>query len=171
MLKIFLTQLNGYLQKITTEEDLPIEEGGRVLAQTIINNGSIHIKGLKEMAGVELEALYSAEPLQQARPLELEDIQSIDCVLLVSRYSTDEEAIILAKQLRERGVPIIGISTQKEDNEDSLQYYTDVHIDTKLVRSLVPMDDGSRFGYPGIVTALFAYYGLTLTMNEILAEY
>lgn len=171
LLKIFSTQLTGYFQKMITEEELNIEEGARILAQTIMNEGTIYIKGFREMSSIELEATQGEEPLPHAHLLDTEEIHPIDCVLLASRFSTDEEAVALAKKLQEKGIPLIGISTQKKEAEDSLQEYADVHIDTKLIRKLLPADDGSRFGYPSIMTGLFAYYGLVFTMKEILEDY
>lgn len=171
MLKIFSTQLTGYFQRIMTSEDINIEDGARILAQTILHKGTIYIRGINEMASIELEALQGAEPLRQARLLtNVDDVNAMDAVLLVSRYATDEEIVHLAKQLREKNIPLIGISTIKEGGQTLLSY-TDVHIDTKLTRSLLPADDGSRFGYPSIMTALFAYYGLAFTTKEILEDY
>ncbi|RBN40554.1 DUF2529 domain-containing protein, partial [Priestia megaterium] len=32
-------------------------------------------------------------------------------------------------------------------------------------------EDGSRFGFPAMMVALYAYYGLTFTLKEIVEEY
>ena len=47
----------------------------------------------------------------------------------------------------------------------------DVHIDLQLIKGLLPNDAGERFGYPSSMAALYVYYGLKFTIEEILAEY
>ncbi|MFP3125425.1 DUF2529 domain-containing protein [Ectobacillus funiculus] len=174
MLKIFSTQLSGYFKRIAEQEEMNIEDGARLLAQALIGNGSIYMHGMKEMEGVVLEALYGEEPLKGAKPLfkggELAPITSADRVLLISRFSTDTEAVELARRLQTEGHFIVGVSAIKEGMH-SLEQFTDVHIDTKLIKGLIPDEDGSRFGFPSLIIALLAYYGLKFTMDEIMAEY
>ncbi|MFB9760203.1 DUF2529 domain-containing protein [Ectobacillus funiculus] len=174
MLKIFSTQLSGYFKRIAEQEEMNIEDGARLLAQALIGNGSVYMHGMKEMEGVVLEALYGEEPLEGAKPLfeggELAAITSADRVLLISRFSTDTEAVELARRLQTEGHFIVGVSAIKEGMH-SLEQFTDVHIDTKLIKGLIPDEDGSRFGFPSLILALLAYYGLKFTMDEIMAEY
>lgn len=174
MLKIFSTQLTGYFKRIAEQEELNLEDGARLLAQALIGHGSVYIHGTKEMQAVVFEATMGEEPLQGAKPLftngEMADITPADRVLLFSRFSTDEETVSLAKQLQKEGISIVGVSALK-DGEESLDQYVDVHIDTKLTKGLIPDEDGTRYGFPSIMTALFAYYGLTFTIKEILADY
>ncbi|MGK0537349.1 DUF2529 family protein, partial [Bacillus sp. 'calajunan'] len=49
--------------------------------------------------------------------------------------------------------------------------YTDVHIDTKLLKGLIPDDEGNRYGFPSLMIALFAYHGIKYTIDEMLNEY
>lgn len=174
VLKIFSTQISGYFKKIAEQEEMNIEDGSRLLAQALIGNGSIYMYGTKEMEGVALEALYGEEPLKGAKPLfkggELAAITSADRVLLISRFSTDVEAIELARRLQTEGHFIVGISAIKE-GVHSLEQFADVHIDTKLIKGLIPDEDGSRFGFPSLIVALLAYYGLKFTIDEIISEY
>lgn len=175
MLKIFSTQISGYFKKIAEQEEMNIEDSARLLAQALIGNGSIYMYGTKEMEGVALEALYGEEPLKGTKPLlkeggELAAITSVDRVLLISRFSTDAEVVELAKRLQTEGHFIVGISAIKEGIH-SLEQFTDVHIDTKLTKGLVPDEDGGRFGFPSLIVALLAYYGLKFTIDEIMAEY
>ncbi|WP_028400633.1 DUF2529 domain-containing protein [Ectobacillus panaciterrae] len=173
MLKIFSTQLSGYFKRIAEQEEMNIEDSARLLAQALVGDGHIYMYGVKEMQGVVLEALYGAEPLQRAKQLKREAIEEVtpaDRVILISRFSTDEEAILLAKELQTQGHAVVGISAVKE-GEESLEQFTDAHIDTKLLKALIPDEDGTRYGFPSGMTALFAYYGLKFTAQEILAEY
>ncbi|CAM4069481.1 hypothetical protein BAMA_01505 [Bacillus manliponensis] len=174
MFKIFSTQLNGYFTRISQNEEANIEDSARLLAQAMIGDGTIYLHGTKEMEGVVCEALYGAEPLKNAKRLfegeAKANVTSADRVLLISRSSTDEEIISLAKNFQEEGNFIVGISALQE-GEQSLEQFTDVHIDTKLLKALIPDDDGSRYGFPSLMIALFAYHNLKFTIDEIMNEY
>lgn len=176
MLKIFTTQLTGYFKRIQEKEEFHIEDGARVLAQAIIGDGSIYIYGKDEMLAIGLEATKSQEPLPSTKLLtsikEIEHLTSTDRVLLVSRTSTDPHILDAAQRLQEHGISTVGISpVEKENALSSLEDFVDVHIDTKLLKPLIPDDEGNRYGFPAIMTALYAYYGLHLTIKEIITEY
>ncbi|TBX70839.1 DUF2529 family protein [Bacillus mycoides] len=174
MLKIFSTQLSGYFSRISQKEEMNIEDSARLLAQALVGDGFIYLHGTNEMEGIVSEALFGAEPMKQAKRLiengELAAVTSADRVLLISRFSTDEEIITTAKKLHEEGQSIVGISAIQEGAE-SLEQYTDVHIDTKLLKGLIPDDEGNRYGFPSLIIALFAYHGLKFTIDEMLNEY
>ncbi|MGQ0519212.1 DUF2529 family protein, partial [Bacillus sp. D-CC] len=42
---------------------------------------------------------------------------------------------------------------------ESLERYTDVHIDTKLLKGLIPDDEGNRYGFPSLIV-LYQYVRL-----------
>lgn len=176
MLKIFTTQLQGVFGRIAGNEDFSLEDGARLLAQAAIGDGRIYIHGVKEMKAVEFEATQGAEPLMKATLLSgldnYDDLTNTDRALIVSRFSTDEEAIGTAKALKERGMEIVGISTVDTGGEvnETLDSIADVHIDMKLKKPLIPGEDGERFGFPSSMTALYVYYGLAFTIKEILEE-
>ena len=71
------------------------------------------------------------------------------------------------QKLQEEGHSIVGISALQEGTE-SLERYTDVHIDTKLLKGLIPDDEGNRYGFPSLIVALFAYHGIKFTIDEML---
>ncbi|MDX8363667.1 DUF2529 domain-containing protein [Cytobacillus sp. IB215665] len=175
MLKIFTTQLTGLFKKITDNEEDHIEDGARLLAQAIIGDGSIYVLGIHEMEAIAIEASIGTEPLPKIKRLSMHDdftsIHQTDRVLLVTRYSTDEKAIESASSLMNLSIPIVAISADSsKENETSLTDLVDVHIDTKLIKPLIPNSDGTRFGLPTMMAALFAYYGLAYTIEEIIDE-
>ncbi len=174
MLKIFSTQLSGYFTRISQKEEMNIEDSARLLAQALVGDGIVYLHGTKEMEGVVSEALHGAEPLKQAKRLiengNQAEVTSADRVLLISRFSTDENIISLAKGLQEEGHSIVGISAI-QNSEISLEQFTDVHIDTKLLKGLIPDDEGNRYGFPSLILSLFAYHGLKFTIDEIINEY
>jgi uncharacterized phosphosugar-binding protein len=174
--KIFATQTIGFLQKIAAEEELALEDGARLLAQAVIGDGRILLHGFHEMEAVVIEALYGPDPLPKAARLMengrlRDDIDETDRVLLIARFSNDKDAISLAERLKEQGLEIAAISAVVKDEQPSLVDIVDVHIDSKLLKPVIPKDDGSRIGMPTVITASFAYYCLLLTMDDILEEY
>ncbi|PFJ17489.1 hypothetical protein COD67_08315 [Bacillus cereus] len=174
MLKIFSTQLSGYFSRVSQKEEMNIEDSARLLAQALVGDGFIYLHGTNEMEGIVAEALFGAEPMKQAKRLfengKEAEVTSADRVLLISRFSTDEEVVAIAKKLQEEGHSIVGISAIQE-NAESLEQYTDVHIDTKLLKGLMPDDEGNRYGFPSLMVALFTYHGIKFTIDEMLNEY
>lgn len=172
MLKMFSTQLTGLFKRIYEKEQFQIEDGARLLAQAPVGEGLIYIKGFKEMEAVALEAMNGAEPLKEAISLESADALSIaDRVIIFTRFSDDEEAVKLAKTLTEKDVSFVAVSGHKPDAEECLSKLADVHINTNLIRPLLPAEDGSRVGFPSSLAALYIYFALKFTIEEILEEY
>jgi DNA-binding MurR/RpiR family transcriptional regulator len=175
VLKMFTTQLHGLFQRIQEKQTEWMEDGARLLAQAAVADHTIYIYGTAEMEAVAYEATKGAEPLSHATVLrsdkEIEQITTMDRVLLVSRYSTDLEAIQLAKTLAEKKIPFVAVSSHLESTSETLVDLADVHIDLQLKKGLVPNEDGGRIGYPFSMAALFVYYGLKFTIEEILVEY
>ncbi|MFJ7752778.1 DUF2529 domain-containing protein [Peribacillus muralis] len=172
MLKIFSTQLSGIFKKMMDNEAFGMEDAGRLLAQAAVGDGSIFIQGFGEMQGVTSEALDGAEPFPKAKRYEHgETISREDRFLIFTRHSDDREALKLAHALREEDIPFVAISTSVSSNEESLMELADVHIDLRIHRGLIPDETGNRFGYPTLIAALFAYYGIKFTLEEIIQEY
>lgn len=171
MLKMFTTQLTGLFKRIEEKGEYSFEDGARLLAQAPVGDGSIYIFATKEMKAVLYEALEGAEPLKSVKMFEgVEELTDSDRVLIFSRYSGDEAALELAFQLHEKAIPIVAVSTVVPEGEKLLEL-ADLHIDLRLTKGLLPDDLGNRYGYPSSMAALFVYFGLKFTIEEILAEY
>ncbi|MBD8071363.1 DUF2529 domain-containing protein [Bacillus sp. PS06] len=175
MMKIFSTQLQGLFTRIVDQEDEHVEDGARLLAQAALGDGHIYLHGFGEMEAIVIEALSGPEPLPASARLfvdgEMVELTNRDRVIILTRFSTDEEAIRLAEELADKGIETVGISAFVKDQERSLHQFVDVHIDSKLLKPLIPDDEGNRYGFPSMMTTLFAYYSLTFTMKEIVKEY
>ena len=172
MLKMFATQLSGVFKRLEEKEEFSFEDGARLLAQGPAGDGSIYILGLGEMKAIEAEALDGAEPLKHSRAFaRVEELTVADRVLVVTRFSDDAEAVAVARQLQEKGILFVGISTVREESEAGLDELADVHINLALKKGLLPDDFGGRFGFPSSMAGLFAYYGLKFIIEDILAEY
>ncbi|WP_010175565.1 DUF2529 family protein [Bacillus coahuilensis] len=175
MLKMFSTQLTGLFGRVQANEEFAMEDAARLLAQAVAGEGKIYIKGFAEMESVELEATKGQEPMRGAYTIDMyEEITEADRVLVVSRFSNDAGAIILAKKLVRRGISFVAISggvKQRVEGEEDLRDLADVHVDTKLLKGMLPGELGARFGFPGSMAALFAYHGMKFVFDEILTEY
>lgn len=175
MLKMFSTQLSGLFKRIQDKEELAMEDSARLLAQAVIGSGKLYILATNEMKAIAYEATESQEPLRKGVIWKADDnfdnISETDRFLIVSRYSTDEEAVKLGKSLVEKGIPFVAISTVLSEEKESLVHLADVHIDLSLTKGLLPDEEGNRFGFPASMAALFVYYGIRFTIEEILAEY
>lgn len=168
MLKMFATQLTGVFKRIVENEEFSFEDGARLLAQAPIADGAIYILGTKEMKAVEFEGLEGAEPLRFARSFaDVDELTNADRVIIFTRSSLDSEALAIAEQLQVKEIPFVAVST----GGGHLDELADVHINLGLKQGLLPDDLGNRYGYPASIAALFVYYGLKFTIDEILAEY
>lgn len=173
MLKMFSTQLTGLFNRLMEKQEFQIEDGARLLAQAAAGDGSILLFTTDEMNAVSAEALEGQEPLHSAsRFTSIDDVTEADRVLIVSRFADDVEALEIAKVLKERNFFFAAVSTVRENSEEpNLSTLADVHIDLGLKRGLLPSETGERFGYPSAMGALFVYYGIKFTIDEIVAEY
>ena len=103
MLKFFNSIKWLFLQSFSKEE-MNIEDSARLLAQALVGDGFIYLHGTNEMEGVVAEALFGAEPMKQAKRLfengKEAEVTSADRVLLISRFSTDEAIVEIAKTTR-----------------------------------------------------------------------
>jgi hypothetical protein len=173
MLKMFSTQLTGLFKRIQDKEEFAFEDAARLIAQAAVSEGSIFLFGHLEMEAIVLEATVGAEPLRFAKkfPIELANIQESDRAIIITRYSTDVEAIECGKRLQEIGVPFVAISTKMDSETEDLFDLADVTLNLQLTKGLLPDETGNRYGLPTSMAALYAYYGLKFTFDEILAEY
>lgn len=176
MMKIFTTQITGHFNRILEQEEMNIEDSARLLSQALVGAGKVYLYGYRELHGVVLEALNGSESLERTESLldsdgAIKNISSADRVILFTYRSTDEEAITIAKELSTKGIQAVGVSALIKNADDDLNQNTDLHIDAKLRQPLIPGDDGERYGYPALMTALYVYYALSFTIKEILNEY
>ncbi|MGR3766159.1 DUF2529 domain-containing protein [Rossellomorea sp. NS-SX7] len=172
MIKMFTTQLAGLFKRISEKQEFEIEDAARLLAQAAVGQGSIYIKAYGEMEAVAAEALYGAEPLPSIKKFdESVPVTEADRVLVVTRLSTDEEAIEFAKGLADEGIPFVGISGLVGENE-GLAGLADLHLDTKVIKGMLPGEEiGERVCMPTSMAALYIYFAIGFVIREMLEEY
>ncbi len=169
---MYTTQLNGLFQKIAEKEEQSIEESARLLAQALVGEGKIHVKCFDEMQAIIHEIESGLEPLAGAQPLEnVETLTEADRVLIVTRFCDDHQALELAQQLNQAGVPFVGISGVRKNSDDSFQSLAEVHIQTHAIRGLIPTETGERTALPSSLAGIFIYQALKFTVQEIIEDY
>lgn len=170
---MFSTQLTGLMKRIQEQNEFAFEDGARLLAQATIGDGVIYLYGEEEMEGIIAEALHSAEPFEKVKCWDglSTNISEADRVIIFSRYSHSPSAVKAGKWLLEQNIPFVAVSTHLSSEEENLVHLADVHIDLQLKKALLPDDEGNRYGYPASIAALFAYYGIKFTLQEILEDY
>ncbi|WP_211272810.1 DUF2529 family protein [Domibacillus antri] len=167
---MFMTQLSGLLKRISEKEEFSIEDAGRLLAQALISEGTIYMKGFDEMAAIEMEAINGAETLGRVQSWSPSArLTEADRVLIASRFSDHDGAMELAKTLAAAGIPFAAISSKRD--EGGIEELADAFIDMRLTKGLLPDDEGGRTGFPSSITGLFAYFLLKMTIEEIVREY
>ena len=171
LLKMFSTQLSGLFKRLQEQEEFSLEDSARLLAQAAAGEGKIYLYGSGEMQAVLFEALEGAEPLAHAARFDMAEVTPADRVLLFARHSTDPDAVAIAKELAEKYLPFTAVSTVIPGDEPGLDTLADVHIDLKLTKGLLPDENGERFAIPNTMAALFVYYGIKFTIDEIIAGY
>ena len=170
MLKIYLTQLRGVLQKVIDQDEETLEDAARLLAQAAISDGTVYVYGFEEMRTVALEALESPNKINGAKPLEIEKLEAMDRVLLIAPQDDHTEAAELAKKISEVGALTVGLSSVAKTEDHPFSEAVDVHIDLPAPRALIPMESGERIGIPSTIAALFTYHGLYFTLAEFLED-
>lgn len=173
MLKIFSTQLNGIFTKIQENNEYALEDGARMMAQTVLSGGTLYFTGKDELEAVCAEGLLGQEAFTCARRLftdDLSKLKSVDAVIAAARQRNDAEIVSLIKKIKsetEAGIILIASNHEKEEED----FAADAFIDTAIKKGLVPSESGDRVGIPSAIAGLFAYHALYLTAKEILEEY
>lgn len=172
MLKMFTTQLSGLLSRIHEQNEFAIEDSARLLAQSLVGEGSLYLYGNHEMEAISAEAFAGAEPFKEMRKWDgVQDLTISDRVIIFSRFSHEQMAVQAGKLLLEKGIPFVAVSSHIENGEENLTQLADVHIDLLLKKPLLPDDEGNRYGYPASIAALYVYHAVTFTIREILDDY
>ena len=173
MLRIFTTQLTGLVKDLLQKQEEQIEDAARLLAQAITSGGTIHIAAFGEMKAIEAEALHGKEALQGAAKFDEHQIEQLtdqDRVIIATRFSTDPEALTLAKQLNQKRIPFLSITTVTANEDDSLVSFSDIVLNLNIHDGLAPLENGTRVGYPASILGLYAYFYVALTVTDIMEE-
>ncbi|MFB5662771.1 DUF2529 family protein [Alteribacillus sp. HJP-4] len=165
-MKIFTTQLHGLFQKIIEKEEDALEDGARLLAQGPAGTGSLYVIGLGAMKGVaDALASHPDAPDNTAHLNEQKrnEAGAADRVLIIADKADDAFYELLAF-FEEAAVPmVIAAPFIVEDVIDVVIY---LHVRD----GLIPAEDGSRYGSPAALCAMFIGQLLFLGVKDMLEE-
>ncbi|MFC0186955.1 DUF2529 family protein [Fictibacillus aquaticus] len=170
MLKIFSTQLAGIFQNIEKSSEEAVEDAARLLAQSLVSDGTVYFHGTDEMMAVAYEGVTGPNAIPSSHFYdEKTALTAMDTVIVSARFAACEKSAAIAGAAREAGTRTIFIgAAEKGTDLDSLPY--DVVLDTKAVRGLIPQDDGTRTALPSAICGLYVYQALHITVSEYLEE-
>lgn len=172
-LKILTTQLTGLLQRISQSEEEAIEETARLLAQASVGEGKVYFACFDGMEGVELNALYGAEPFYRLEKWTPDTVISdVDRVCIFTKSSQNEDALALAKQLTEEFIPFAAVASEKADEGNPLSELAYTYVSMKVRGGILPHPTklGERTLIPHLFAALFVYEAIKLSYDEIVFD-
>lgn len=170
-MKMLTTQINGLLQRIATTNESAIEETARLLAQATVGEGRIIFAGFNEMELLTATAIHGAEPFRNVIPYtENMHINNADRIWLLTRSSTNNEAMKLAQQLADKFIPFAVLAAEKPNDANELASLSYTYISTGILKGLLPGEDGERIVQPHALAALFVYEAVKMAYDEMMAD-
>lgn len=163
MLKIFNTQLNGIFKKIDMQE-AELDIAGRLLAQAVVGEGKIYVKGFGDLKFFEEFAANSKENLFDAAVYISDALVDGTDRILVMSDAYDESTAEFVDSLEARDIDYVLVCNKHEDIR-SMNF-----IDLSTPRALVPTEDFSRIITPHMMAMNYIYYAIYSVMHEMLIE-
>ncbi|MBT2570889.1 DUF2529 family protein [Planococcus sp. ISL-110] len=155
-------QLNRLFERLSQQQDA-INSIAGVLAQAAIAEGTIFIAASGEMKAVTAVAINSEKPLTAAAEWSPASIvTSTDRVWILA---PDKEGDELAGRLSDAGIPFAFVSSQSDQSE-----LADAFLLLDSPADFPVQDDGMPALVPHAIAALYIYYAVRLSIDELLAE-
>ena len=134
----------------------------------------MYFHGKNELAAVALEASESKEPFPGAKVLPLDQKersllhQVTGCFYFIQIQKIKRFNPLLKSCTNK--VHLLSVSVLHKRRHHLLK---SIVMSTLIFSSkpLVPAEDGTRFGYPALMTCLYVYHALSFTVKEIVEEY
>lgn len=168
--KILQTQLTHILNGINKQEE-EIEMASRLLAQAIIGEGNIYVRGLGDFELLEAWAAESETALPRMKTFEgIAPITTADRVLVVSKF-VDEPLTTFLQELEEVGIEYVLVCNSRNPVAEVEFDFESVHhfIDLSSPREVIPTPDLERIVNPYVMAFMYIYYqmyALVMEMSE-----
>lgn len=163
MLKIFNTQLNGVFNKIDAQEE-EIDIAARLLAQAVVGEGTIYVKGFGDLKYFEDFIVESKESLFGAEKLITESVLDRTDRILLMADEYDESVIEYIQDLEDKDIDYVLVCNQHNE----IQSMNFINLSTP--RALVPAEDFSRIITPHLMAMNYIYYAIYANMKELLDD-
>ncbi|MCR6108257.1 DUF2529 family protein [Salipaludibacillus agaradhaerens] len=170
-MKIFHTQLTGLTNRLgeLTEK---LEDAARLMAQSVISDGSVYWASDIEMSGVVTQACSAEDRIKDSQPIhngQIEDFSPMDTLVIASTSMSDPFLLTLIAKAKKDGATVIAISSTPQT--ESVITDIDFMLPTGIEHGLVPLESGRRIGSPHLLMGLYIYYHLFFAVTDILEEH
>ena len=172
-MKMFFTQLQGLTKGIEEQEDM-IEDAARLLAMSIVGDGSVYWYGEGDMDGIVTQAMTGDDGIPDSK--RWSDAQSLseqDTVVICTKWRDSVSASDVAKRAEEAGATVIGITSALSVSEGNRDWTrrTELLLVNGVSQGLIPSEDGeTRIGTPHLLAGLHVYYSLFFILRDILDD-
>ncbi|WP_414047214.1 DUF2529 family protein [Macrococcus equi] len=163
MLKIMNTQINGIFKKIDLQET-ELDIAGRLLAQAVVGEGKIYVKGFGDLKYFEDFVVSSKENLFDAAIYTTDNLVDATDRVLVMSDNYDESTAAFVDSLESRDIDYV-LVCNKHEGINAMNF-----IDLSTPRALVPTEDFSRIITPHLMAMNYIYYAIYSVMHEMLVE-
>ena len=163
MLKIFNTQLNGIFKKIDAQE-VELDIASRLLAQAVVGEGNIWVKGFGDLKYLEEYIVNSNESLPDSKVWITDTVVDKTDRVIVMAETYNEDVIEFVTVLEDSDIDYVLICNAHE-NIQSMNF-----IDLSTPRAIVPTEDFSRIITPHAMAMNYIYYVIYANMKEMLDE-
>ncbi|ADI00665.1 DUF2529 domain-containing protein [Salisediminibacterium selenitireducens] len=172
-MKMFFTQLQGLAKDIEDQEDI-IEDAARLLAMSIVSDGSVYWYSEGEMDGIVTQAMTGDDGIPDSkRWSEAHSLSEQDTVVICSKWRDSVSASDVAKRAEEAGATVIGITSAMSVSKDKHDWTTgaELLLVNGVSKGLIPSEDGeTRIGTPHLLAGLHVYYTLFFVLRDILDD-
>ena len=172
-MKMFFTQLQGLTKGIEEQEDT-IEDAARLLAMSIVSDGSVYWYGEGEMDGIVTQAMTRDDGIPDSkRWSEAQSLSEQDTVVICTKWRDSVSARDVATRAEEACATVIGLTSTLAVSEDRHNWTTGVErlLVNGVNQGLIPSEDGeTRIGTPHLLAGLHVYYSLFFVLKDILDD-
>ncbi|MGL4819997.1 MAG: DUF2529 family protein, partial [Bacilli bacterium] len=160
------TQLIGALQYTEKDCATEIEFATRVLAQGIVNDGTLWVWSSSALLGIVPEVLDGENALPNTALLtDTSQISSVDRVLLITHSTSDEDFLhILTALPNNSSVAIIS-------GDELVGHSADACIVLTRNKGMLPLEDGERICSPFSILVLYVLLIIKAQLHETLEDF
>ncbi|MGL4522217.1 MAG: DUF2529 family protein [Bacilli bacterium] len=165
-MKILTTQLIGALQHVEKQCTTEIEFATRVLAQGIVNDGTLWIWTSDQLMSIAPEILQGENALPNASLLtDIHAVSSVDRVLLITHSTTDADFTHTLTSLQHHtGVAVISGDDVEEGSCDAC-------ITISRTKGMLPLENGERICSPFSILILYVLLIIKAQLLETLDDF
>ncbi|AOM81553.1 DUF2529 family protein [Salisediminibacterium beveridgei] len=174
-MKMFFTQLQGVTDSLFDQEDR-LEDAARLIAMSIVSDGTVYWYGEGEMDGIVTLALTGKDGVKDSkRWSEATAVSPLDTVIVCSEWRNSASAMNVVSSAAEKGATVIGLTSLVAPGHDDPDWTStaEVLLTNGISQGLIPgaLDEpDSRIGTPHLLAGLHLYYTFYFILLEMLED-